>query len=67
MLSPILADVSKVPWYIAGSVLAVWAVVLAALGLRSPAFPGGVAGQRAVIALSLVLALIAMGAAVYVK
>ncbi len=67
MLHPILADVSKVPWYIAGGVLAVWAVVLATLGLRSPKFPGGAGGQRAVMAISLVLAVVAMGAAVYSK
>jgi hypothetical protein len=67
VLHPILADVSKVPWYVAGGVLAAWAVVLAAFGLRSPRFPGGIGGQRAVVAVSLVLAVVAMGAAVYSK
>jgi hypothetical protein len=67
VLHPIFADVSKVPWYIAGGALALWAVVLARLGLRSPTFPGGTGGQRGVIAISLVLAVVAMGAAVYVK
>jgi hypothetical protein len=42
-------------------------VVLAFLGLRNPNFPGGALGQRGVIALSLVLAVVAMGTAVYVK
>jgi hypothetical protein len=65
MLPTIIAT-SKVPFYFGGGVLAVWAVVLATLGLRSPEFPGGAGGQRAVIAISLVLAVAAMGLAVYV-
>jgi hypothetical protein len=69
MLLTLLAasEPSKVPWYIGGGVLVLWAVVLAFLGLRSPTFPGGVVGQRGVIALSLVLAVVAMGTAVYAK
>jgi hypothetical protein len=59
--------VTKVPFYIAGGALVVWAVLLAFLGLRSPTFPGGAGGQRGVMAISLVLAVIAMGCAVYVK
>jgi hypothetical protein len=59
------AEMSKVPFYIAGSVLVAWAVVLAFLGLRNPTFPGGAGGQRGVVALSLLLALTAMGLAAY--
>jgi len=55
---------SKVPWYIAGSVLAIYAVILAAIGLRRPDFPNGARAQRAVVALSAVLAAIAIGAAI---
>ena len=55
---------SKVPFYIAGGVLALWAVVLAAIGLRQPSFPGGASGQRGVIAISLLLVVIAIGAAI---
>jgi hypothetical protein len=61
------AEMSKVPFYIAGSVLVAWAVVLAFLGLRNPTFPGGARGQRGVIALSLVLAMTAMALAAYVS
>jgi hypothetical protein len=61
------AEHSKVPFYIAGGVLIAWAVVLASLGLRNPTFPGGGGGQRGVIAVSLVLALTAMGLAAYVS
>ncbi len=69
MLHAILAasDPSKVPFYIGGAVLAVWAVVLSALGLRNPSFPGGAGGQRGVMAISFVLAVIAIGTAAYVK
>jgi hypothetical protein len=47
---------SKVPFYIAGAVLVVWAVVLAALGLTRPAFPGNGRGARLVMSASFVLA-----------
>jgi hypothetical protein len=63
---PIVLATSKAPFFISGGVLAAWAVVLAALGLRNPSFPGGARGQWAVMAISLALAVIAMGLAVYV-
>ena len=49
-------DPSKAPFYIAGVLLAVWAVVLAFLGLSRASFPGGRTGERAVIGISVVLA-----------
>jgi hypothetical protein len=55
---------SKVPFYLAGGVLAIWAVVLAALGLTRPAFPYNVRGERGVIAISFVLVVIAIAMAV---
>jgi hypothetical protein len=55
---------SKVPFYIAGGVLAVWAVVLAFMGLTRPSFPYNVRGQRGVILVSLVLAVVAIGLSV---
>ncbi len=69
MLHLVLAasEPSKVPWYIGGAVLVLWAVLLATLGLRNPSFPRGLGGQRAVMGISLVLAIIAMGTAVYAK
>ena len=41
-LAPILAaEKSKVPFYIAGGVLVVWALIVSlGLGLRRPDFPG---------------------------
>jgi hypothetical protein len=58
------AEPSKVPFYIAGGVLVVWAVALAGAGLTRPAFPFGVVGQRVVTAVSLVLAALAVAFAI---
>jgi hypothetical protein len=58
------AGPSKTPWYIAGAVLAIYAVILAFIGLRSPEFPFGERGERGVIAVSVVLVVIALGAAI---
>jgi hypothetical protein len=55
---------SKVPFYIAGGVLAVWAVALAFMGLTRPSFPYNARGQRGVILISLVLAVVAIGLSV---
>jgi plastocyanin len=65
LVTVVAAEKSKVPFYIVGGVLAVWAVVLSVLiGLRRPSFPGGLAGQRAVIAISVLLVAGAISAAV---
>jgi plastocyanin len=63
---PILAaEKSKVPFYVAGGLLVAWALIVSAgLGLRRPDFPGGLSGQRAVIAISAVLVLGAVSTAV---
>jgi hypothetical protein len=65
-LAPIIgAEKSKVPFYIAGGALVVWAVVLSlALGMRKPDFPGSALGERAVIAVTAVLVLAAASMAV---
>jgi len=65
MLSLLAAtEPSKVPFFIAGGTLAVWAVVLSAIGLSRPDFPGNDTGARLVILLSVVLVVAAMTAAV---
>ncbi len=51
-------------FYVLGGALAIWAVVLTALGLSSVRFPGGLGGQRIVIAISAVLVVLAIGSAV---
>jgi plastocyanin len=65
-LVPILgAEKSKVPFYIAGGALVVWALIVSlGLGLRRPDFPGGPGGERIVIAISAVLVLAAAATAV---
>ena len=57
-------ETSKTAFYVLGSAAAVWAIVLFALGMRSPRFPASVAAQRGVIAVSVVLVLSAMASAV---
>ena len=66
MLSLLIAagEPSKVPIYIAGGLLAAWAVALATFGLNRPTFPEGVVGQRIVIAVSALLAAIAIAMAI---
>jgi len=57
-LAPVLAEKSKVPFYVAGGVLVVWALTVSAgLGLRRAAFPFSLGGERVVIAISVVLVL----------
>ncbi len=58
------SEPSKVPWYIAGLLLALWAVTLAWIGLSRPDFPYNLRGQRVVMGISLLLVLIALAAAI---
>jgi hypothetical protein len=58
------AEPSKVPFYIAGLLLAGWAVVLSAAGLTRPSFPAGEGAQRGVIAVSSVLVVFAVAMAI---
>ena len=58
------AEKSKVPFFVAGGLFAVWAIVLYVVGMRSQAFPGGQSGERTVVAVSLVLMVAAMATAV---
>jgi plastocyanin len=64
-LAPILAEKSRTPFFIAGGVLAAWALIVSlGLGLRHPAFPASLGGERGVIAISLLLVLGATSTAV---
>lgn len=58
------AEHSKTVFYTAGSLLAVWAVVLAAMGLNRPEFPADSRAARGVMALSATLVAFAMITAV---
>ncbi len=55
---------SKIPFYIAGGLLVLWALTLAAVGLTRPAFPTNERGARGVMLVSVILALLAMAMAV---
>jgi plastocyanin len=57
-LIPVLAaagEKSKTAFYIAGGVLAAWAVIVSVVGVTRPGFPGGQTGERAVIGVSVLL------------
>ena len=58
------AEPSKTAFYVAGGALAVWAVVLGSIGLRSAEFPSSEGAARGVMAISAVLVVAAMTAAV---
>ncbi len=66
MISALLttAAVSKAPFYIAGGVLAVYAVILAAVGITQPKFPYSARGARGVMLLSFVLVVITIAMAI---
>jgi hypothetical protein len=65
-LAPVMgAEKSKVPFYIAGGVLVLWALFVSlVLGMRKPDFPSGATGERVVIAITAVLVVAAMSMAV---
>jgi hypothetical protein len=46
---------SKTAFYVAGGILAVWAVLISGLGIARPSFPSGTGGRAAVIGLTAVL------------
>jgi uncharacterized cupredoxin-like copper-binding protein len=65
-LAPVLAaEKSRTAFYIAGGALVLWALVVSlGIGLRRPEFPTNAVGERAVIAISVVLVLAALATAV---
>lgn len=66
-MSPLLitaAETSKTPFFIIGGALAVYAVILATIGINRPGFPFNARGQRGVIALTAVMVVLAIGAAI---
>jgi plastocyanin len=65
-IAPVLAaEKSKTPFYIVGGLLVLWALTLSlGLGLRKPDFPGSLAGQRIVVAITAVFVIAAASTAV---
>jgi len=57
---------SEAPFFVAGSLLALWAVVISVFGFKRPDFPSSEGAARGVMALSAVLVAGAMSMAVYV-
>jgi hypothetical protein len=55
---------SKVPFFIIGGGLAIYAVIVATLGIQRPTFASSASGQRGVIALTAVIVVLAIGAAI---
>ena len=55
---------SHTAFYIAGGVLAAWAVIVSAIGISSVSFPGNKGGRTGVILLTLVLVIGATATAV---
>jgi hypothetical protein len=67
MLSPLLvtaAETSKTPFFIIGGALAVYAVILATIGINRPGFPFNARGERGVITVTAVLVILAIAAAI---
>ncbi len=65
LLPLVAAEKSHIPFYIAGGLLALWAVVISVgIGMRMPDFPRDRTGQRLVILISVVLVAATMSTAV---
>jgi plastocyanin len=60
----VLATTSKTPFYIAGGLLAVWAVVVSAIGISRPDFPGSSGARAVTMGISVVLVVAAMATAI---
>jgi hypothetical protein len=58
------ATSSKTPFYLCGGLLVLWALALAGMGLSRPDFPGAVAVERGLIAITVLLVAAAMATAV---
>lgn len=54
-------------FYIAGGVLAVWALLVSALGVMREDFPGSPGATRLVGAISVILVVAAIGTAIYLS
>ncbi len=55
---------SKTLFYVLGGLAAVYAVVISAIGIRSPEFPRSESAARGIYALSAVIVVLAMAGAV---
>jgi hypothetical protein len=58
---------SKLPFFLVGGCLALFAVVISVIGFKRPDFPGNAAAARGVMGLGVTLVLATMAAIVYVS
>ena len=58
---------SELPFFIAGGLLACFAVIISVVGFKRPEFPGNGAAARGVMAVSAVLVAGAMAMIIYVN
>jgi hypothetical protein len=58
------AEASKTAFYVAGGLLAVWAVLLGAAGLSRAELPGTVTAERGIIGITAVLVAATLSAAI---
>jgi hypothetical protein len=57
---------SEVPFFVAGGLLATFAVAISVFGFKRPDFPATAAAARGVMTASVLLVLVAVSTAVYV-
>jgi hypothetical protein len=53
------------PWFVFGPILAAWALILSALGITREQFPASRRSAMVVGAISILLVILAIGAAIY--
>jgi hypothetical protein len=63
-LLAVVEHTNKTAFYIAGGLLAAWAVAVGVIGVTRPAFPHGASGGRLVMGVTFVLMIAAMATAV---
>lgn len=61
ILASVEGEKSETPYFIAGGLFALWAIVVSFIGLRRPDFPKTKAAGRATMGVSLVLAASTLG------
>jgi hypothetical protein len=57
---------SEVPFFICGSLLALYAVTISVFGFKRPAFPETAGAARGVMSTGVLLVMMAVGSAIYV-
>jgi hypothetical protein len=60
-----LPAVSLTPFHVVGAILALWAIAVSVVGMRSASFPGSPRTERLVMGVSALLVAATIGAAIY--